>query len=419
MQKGKLYENVSRIFNATADRIELTPSIRTILAHPKNEIIVNFPVKMDDGTYRMFKGYRIQHSNLLGPFKGGMRYHPNVHLDEIKALAMLMTLKCALIGLPLGGGKGGIKFAAYEQSPAELERITRRFVSALGHNIGPVYDIPAPDMGTNEQTMAWMMDTYTNLAGPSEKQTARGVVTGKPLLCGGIAGRTSATGSGVVICIERWASKNNLDLSQATYSVQGFGNVGSWAGRQMQRLGAKLIAVNDHSGTLIDQSGIDAKALANHVQKNGSIKGFNKNQLQSRDAFFEQAVDVIIPAALENQIGAEEAEVINCRLIAEGANGPITPEGEQLLEEKGIQIIPDILANSGGVIVSYFEWIQNRANEVWRSAVVEERLFQMLQETYDIVTNMTVHEQCNLRTACYIKALKHLESVYLLRGIFP
>ena len=415
----KLFDTVSKRFKSVSKQMDLNRPLRTILAQPKNEIIVNFPVKMDNGKYRVFKGYRIQHNNMLGPYKGGLRFHPCVNLDEVKALAMLMTLKSALVDLPLGGGKGGIKFDPKSVSKAELERITRRFVSALGTNISPVHDIPAPDVGTNGEVMAWMMDTYMALAGPSEKYLARGIVTGKPIVCGGTQGRTQATGRGVVMCIEEWARYGGYDLSGMTYSVQGFGNVGSWAADALSKLGAVLVAVNDHTGTLVDKTGLDVQALKAYVVANGGVSGFEKRATLARDDFFSCACDIMVPAALENQITAYEANLMCVRLVAEGANGPTTAEGEDCLLAKGTEFIPDVLANAGGVIVSYYEWVQNRTRDYWLEDEVNRKLRLKLQKAYQAVNKLSTSEGIEMRDACYMKALSHLDEVYQLQGLFP
>ena len=415
----KLFENVLKSYHKVAETIQLSPSIHTILSQPKNELIVNFPVKMDNGEFKLFKGYRIQHNNILGPFKGGFRYHPDVNLDEVKALAMLMTLKCSLTGLPLGGAKGGIKFNPTDHSEAELERITRRFIHALGNNIGPSHDIPAPDMGTNAQTMNWMMDTFMNTSSVSERQYLKGVVTGKGVSVGGTKGRTQATGTGVVMCIEEWAHATNSDLSQCTYTIQGFGNVGSWAASRMESLGAKLIGVNDHTGTIYCEDGISVNALKRHTQEHRSLQGFEDLPMLTRADFFEIKADILIPAALENQIDIQEANTLQVRLIAEGANGPTTPEADRILTERGIEIIPDILANSGGVIVSYFEWLQNRSGEYWEEGRVNESLHRIITQAYQEVVSISLEKKVGLRTAAYIKALIRLDDVYQDRGIFP
>jgi len=419
MPEDLLYQSVTRKYSEVAKHIGLDPSVTTILSQPKNEVMVHFPVRMDDGQHRIFKGYRIQHNNILGPYKGGLRFHSDVRLDEVKALAMLMTIKCSLVELPLGGGKGGIKFDPEELSPGELERVSRRFVAALGNNISPGHDIPAPDVGTNPQVMVWMMDTYMNLAGPDQKHQARGIVTGKPVDCGGTAGREKATGTGVVMCIEEWANRKDTTLKGMTYSVQGFGNVGSWAAIAMQGHGAKLVAVNDHSGSLVDPNGLDAHALKAHVDEHHQINGFENREVLSRNAFFEQPAEVMIPAALQNQIDTHEAEIMQVKLIAEGANGPTTPQAEAYLIEKGVEFIPDVLANAGGVIVSYFEWVQNRTNDSWYEDEVLQKLQRRLANTYQTVVDYAEAESMDMRAACYAKALKHLESVYQQRGVFP
>jgi len=414
-----LYESVQKICNEAAEKINLGKSVKTILAHPKNELIINFPVLMDNGEHRMFKGYRIQHNNILGPFKGGIRFHPEVCLDEVKALASLMTIKCALSGLPLGGAKGGIKFDPKSLSKEELRRVTRRFTVALSNNIGPAHDIPAPDMGTNGQTMAWMMDTFMNMCPPEQKVNSRAVVTGKTVDCGGTLGRETATGYGAIMCLEEWARIKSVDLSQCSFSVQGFGNVGSHAAVALQRHGAKLVAVNDHTGTIIDENGMDALDLIKHVRQTGKLAGFRGLQSQPRDSFFSQQVDIIIPAALENQVDEKEAELIKAKVIVEGANGPTTPNAEKILLAKGVEIIPDVLANSGGVIVSYFEWVQNKRTEDWDEEEVNSKLRKKISQAYSSIDQIAVSEEVTMRQACYMKALKKIETVYDQRGIFP
>ena len=414
----QLFQNVLKNFRRACKTAKLDKTIQTILKQPKNELIVNFPVRLDSGVMKLFKGYRIQHNNILGPYKGGFRFHPQVNLDEVKGLAMLMTLKCSLVELPYGGAKGGIKFDPKDYSTTELERITRRFVHALGDNIGPNYDIPAPDMGTNAQTMNWMMDTYVNTSASHDRQTRKGIVTGKSVNVGGTKGRTQATGYGVVMCIEQWAELNKVDLSQCTYSIQGFGNVGSYAAKRMDSHGAKLVAVNDFAGTIIDPDGIDVEKLFEHIKEKRSIEGFASNT-EDRDAFFNTKVDIMIPAALENQIGVSEAQKLQIKLLAEGANGPVTNDGDEILKDRGIDIIPDILANSGGVIVSYFEWLQNRSGNYWQEMKVLSRLQETIQQAYTDVNELSKELDTDLREAAYIKALKHLEEVYDNRGVFP
>jgi glutamate dehydrogenase (NAD(P)+) len=403
-----------------ASRItDLPPYITTILSQPKNEIIVNFPVRMDDGSIRLFKGYRIQHNNLLGPYKGGIRYHQHVSLDDVKALAAMMTWKCALMNLPLGGGKGGIKFDPNSVSRAELQRITRRFFHALGSNIGPETDVPAPDVGTDARTMAWAMDTYMNMAGQSSRQSVKGVVTGKPVASGGTLGREKATGQGLVHCVTEWAEEKGFELGGATLTVQGFGNVGSHTAVILSRLGASTIAVGDHTGYLYNPEGFNPHKLQEYVKKNRSIAGYPAGKPISREEFFKIKADIFIPAALENQIGEEEAKSLQVRLVAEGANGPTTPEGEKILEARGIDVLPDVLANSGGVTVSYYEWVQNKRSESWSLEEVDARLEKAMKRAYREVGEIARQKKCSLRVAAYAVALQRIAAVYGEREIFP
>jgi glutamate dehydrogenase (NAD(P)+) len=399
--------------------IELPDYIRLILSQPRNELIVHFPVRMDNGEIRLFKGYRIQHSNILGPFKGGIRYHESVSLDDLKALASMMTWKCALMQIPFGGGKGGIKFNPRAVSKAELQRITRRFIHSLGVNIGPDYDIPAPDMGTNAQVMAWAMDTYMNTIGVVNKQSVKGVVTGKPVASGGTVGRDKATGQGLVHCIAQWAREKQFDLEGSTMTVQGFGNVGSFAAVILSRMGVSLSAVGDHTGYLYNPEGFNPHKLQDYVQANGSIAGYPNGRPITREEFFATKADIFVPAALENQIGKDEAAALNVKLVAEGANGPCSPEGERILLERGIDVLPDILANSGGVTVSYYEWVQNKRSELWSLEEVDERLEAAMKKAYQEVTQMARTRKCDLRIAAYAVALGRLEEVYREREIFP
>ena len=417
-----LYQMASSQFVRASETVKLDPDLRTILSQPKNEIIVNFPVRMDDGTYRLFKGYRIQHNNILGCYKGGIRYHPQVHLDEVKALASWMTWKCSLAGLPFGGGKGGIQIDPTKYSEGELQRITRRFTHALGTNIGPDFDIPAPDVGTNAQTMVWMMDTYVNTFGAANKNTARHVVTGKTLAAGGSEGRDEATGRGVVYTISAWAQQNKLDLKGATFTVQGFGNVGSWAARILcSEHGSKLLAVQDYTGSLgsSGDKGIDPEALTKHVAEKKGVAGFSGASPIERAAFWKVKADIVIPAALEAQITSKNAPYIQCKLIAEGANGPTTPKADQMLYERGIEIIPDILCNSGGVIVSYFEWTQNKQGDSWYIDEVRAKLKRRIVDAFDRVMETKKRYQTDTRNAAMITALERVAKSYKERGIFP
>jgi glutamate dehydrogenase (NAD(P)+) len=397
----------------------LPASVTSILSQPKNELIVNFPVRMDDGEYRLFKGYRVQHNNILGPYKGGIRYHELVSLDEIKALASWMTYKCALHDIPFGGGKGGIKFNPREHSAGELERITRRFTHALGENIGPEYDIPAPDVGTNGQIMVWMMDTYMNGVGSANRNANRGVVTGKTLASGGSHGRESATGQGIVHCVTEWARDHRADLNGATFSVQGFGNVGSNASKILARTGASLVATGDWKGYVFNGDGLNPFKLSEYVTRTGSVVGYPSARAITRDEFFATAVDVFIPAALELEIGIPEAKALNCKLMVEGANGPTDSVAEPLLLEKGITVVPDILANSGGVVVSYYEWLQNKRSERWDLEDVEERLAKRMKRTYLQVNELAKMKKVGLRDAAMSLAVERIGKAYAERGIFP
>jgi len=407
-------------FNRGADLIDLPDDLKSILAQPKNEIIVNFPVRMNDGTYRVFRGYRIQHSNLLGPYKGGVRFHNMVDLDEVKALASWMTWKSALCDIPFGGAKGGISFDPTDLETDELERVVRRFTHALGSNIGPDHDIPAPDLGSNAQSMVWMMDTYANSTGATERQNVKRIVTGKTLETGGSPGREKATGQGVVFCLQHWADEVGFDLVGATVSIQGFGNVGSATGRILQVHGARLVAVADHGGSITDEDGIDAFELADWVREHGSVAGFPSAMWIDDEDFWSVPADLLVPAALENQVTAEHAGRIQARVVVEAANGPTTLEAEKILAQRGIDVLPDILVNAGGVVVSYFEWLQNRSAERWDLEDVDFKLREILWKACDAVVDIRKElEIQSRRDAAYAVALRRLQVVYKQRGIFP
>lgn len=414
-----VYENVTRQFSHAAEVMNLDPDVRKILAKPMNEVTVNFPAVMDDGRVEMFTAYRVQHSNVLGPFKGGLRFHPSVDIDEVRALATWMTWKTAIAGIPYGGAKGGIQFDPAQYSVSELERITRRFTFALGNNIGPEFDIPAPDVNTNAQIMAWILDTYLSTVPPHERQCCFHVVTGKPVDLGGSVGRDKATGQGVVYLIERWAKDNDFDLKGATYFVQGFGNVGSWAARLMGPHGSKLIAVEDATGAMVNPKGFDPDELSAFVEEHGGIAGYPHGTSVDHETFLKTKADIFIPAALENQITAETGPLLDVKLVAEGANGPTDLAGDEALQEKGVHNLPDILCNAGGVIVSYFEWLQNKRSEFWGLEEVDSKLHRIMTGAYERVRDAAQEYSVNWRTAAYIVALRRLESVYQGRGIFP
>jgi glutamate dehydrogenase (NAD(P)+) len=413
-------DNVIKQFQKSAELMGIDPDIRRILSTTKNEVEVHFPVRMDDGTIKIFNGYRVQHNDVLGPFKGGLRYHPQTSIDEVRALAMLMTWKTALVNLPLGGAKGGIECNPRELSVTELERITRRFTFSLGNIIGPEYDIPAPDVNTNAQIMVWILDTYLATIPPQDRNRNVHVVTGKTIASGGIYGRDKATGQGVVYTIENWSKDENFDLSRATYIIQGFGNVGSWTARLLKSYGAKLIAVEDASGAIHNSKGIDPDELLRYAGDNQNvITNYSGAEGIDHNTFMSTKADIFIPAALENQITKETAPLLNVRLVVEGANGPTAPEGDEILQEKDVDILPGILCNAGGVIVSYFEWLQNKRSEIWDLEQVDKSLRRIIDHAYIRTRDIAVEYKTDWRTAAYIVALKRLEEVYSERGIFP
>jgi glutamate dehydrogenase (NAD(P)+) len=419
-RRRSVYDNVVWQFNKASDLMKLDLDIRKILSQTTNEIIVNFPVKMDDGRIEMFTGYRVQHNNALGPFKGGLRFHPAVDIDEVRALATWMTWKGALTNIPFGGAKGGIQIDPFKYTFNELERITRRFTFALGNNIGPEYDIPAPDVNTNPQIMAWILDTYISTMPPHERQACIHVVTGKPIESGGSIGRDKATGQGVVYTIEEWAKDKGFSLDGATYMVQGFGNVGSWTALLLKKHGSKLIAVEDASGAIANQEGIDPEDLLAYAKNHGGlISGYPKAKPIDSKSLLQTKADIFIPAALENQITADTAPVLHVKLVAEGANGPTDPDGDRVLQKRGIDVIPDILCNAGGVVVSYFEWLQNKRSEFWDLEEVDGKLHRKIVSAYERVRDTAKRFQTDWRTAAYIVALFRLATVYKERGIFP
>ena len=423
---SNLYTQTVSVMLHAAEMLGLPLEVQIILAQPKNEIMVHFPVRMDNGDYRLFKGYRVQHNNAIGPYKGGLRFHPDVHLDDVKSLAFLMTMKCALARLPFGGGKGGVKCDPRALSQGELMRVTRRFCSAISHAVGPDYDIPAPDVGTNAQVMAWFADTYEAQSDHRNSWDAMRVVTGKPVEIGGSLGREKATGQGVVdVCLEL-LPETGIKIDGMKFSVLGYGNVGSWTARIFAKHGAKLQAVMDHTGAIRNEKGLDTELLAEHVQKHGGVAGFEKATGKGAGAtkvsieeFYKTQVDLLVPAALEQMIKEEQAHWINAKVIAEGANAPTTPAGDRVFNERGIEVIPAILTNSGGVTVSYFEWVQNKSCVSWDAEEVDQALNRHMVMAARRTRAAKNKYSCDMRTAAYIAALENIGKGYAVRGIFP
>jgi glutamate dehydrogenase (NAD(P)+) len=370
---------------------------------------------MDDGTTRVFLGHRVWHNVVRGPAKGGIRYHPSTDIDEVRALAMWMTWKCALVKLPFGGAKGGVACDPARLSLEELEKLTRRFATELKHLIGPEKDIPAPDMGTNAQTMAWIMDTYSMQVGYS----VPAVVTGKPIGVGGSEGRADATGQGVVYCVEAAAKRLKLELTGARVVVQGFGNVGEATARLITKLGAKVIAVADAFGAVHNAAGLDIDALGKHVKSVGRVAGFAGGEDMPGSDIWGLDCEVLVPAAMEGQVTMANAPLIKARILAEGANGPTTPEADMILRDRGVVVIPDILCNAGGVIVSYFEWVQNREQFFWSLDEINARLRQILMRAFDDVWRTSQEHQTELRSAANLLAIGRVAEATLVRGLYP
>jgi len=385
------------------------------LRHPKRALIVDIPLQMDDGTIRHFEGYRVQHNLSRGPGKGGVRYHPNVDLNEVMALSAWMTIKCAAVNLPYGGAKGGIRCDPFVLSEGELERLTRRYTSEIGIIIGPQKDIPAPDVGTNSKVMAWMMDTYSMNSGT----TVTGVVTGKPVHLGGSLGREKATGRGVFITGREVARRAGIPVEGARVAVQGFGNVGSEAARLFSEAGAFVVAIQDHSATIANADGIDMAELSRWQQEHKQILGFPGAEKIDEAAFWRTEMDIFIPAALEGQITRERAERLSCKLVLEGANGPTYPEADDVLAERGIIVVPDVICNAGGVTVSYFEWVQDMASFFWSEDEINARMDKIMTDAMVHVWNKAKEKECSLRTAAYIVACERILMARKERGIYP
>jgi glutamate dehydrogenase (NAD(P)+) len=385
------------------------------LKRPKRALIVDVPIELDNGTMAHFEGYRVQHNTSRGPGKGGVRFHQDVTLSEVMALSAWMSVKNAAVNLPFGGAKGGIRVDPKTLSRGELERLTRRYTSEIGIIIGPTKDIPAPDVNTNEQIMAWMMDTYSM----NEGATASGVVTGKPIALGGSLGRREATGRGVYTVGQEAAQHIGLDITQAKIAVQGFGNVGGTAAKLFAQAGATVVAVQDHGGTVYKASGLDVPALLQHVSEHGSVKGFSPAETLPDAQFWGVNCDILIPAALEQQITAINADQIKARMVIEGANGPTTPEADDILHAHGILVVPDVIANAGGVTVSYFEWVQDFSSFFWSEDEINARLVRIMREAFAAIWAVSQDHKVSLRTATFIVACTRILQARELRGLYP
>ncbi|MBV8195916.1 MAG: Glu/Leu/Phe/Val dehydrogenase [Candidatus Dormibacteraeota bacterium] len=408
--------NAQRQFDNAAEILNLSPGLRAVLREVRRELVVRFPVKMDDHSVRMFEGYRVQHNTTRGPAKGGLRFHPETSLDEVKALAMWMTWKCALANIPFGGAKGGVVCEPAALSHRELERLTRRFASEIAVLVGPESDIPAPDVNTTGEIMAWIMDTISMEAGYSVPAT----VTGKPMEIGGSEGRPSATGRGVTIVGLEACRKLGMDPERCTVAVQGFGNVGSVSAHLMHEAGFRVCAVSDVSGGIYNADGLHIPALLEHRQQNnGSISGFRGAEWVSNSALLELPVDILVPAALENQISASNAGRIQAKLIIEGANGPTTPDADSILERRRITVVPDILANAGGVTVSYFEWVQDLQSLFWEEGEINAKLERILRNAFSQMCEQSERHNVSWRLGAYLVAVKRVADATAVRGIYP
>src|SRR6476620_854808 len=410
------FEVALKQLEESAKLIDLDEGIHKILAHPKRVLTVSIPVRMDNNKIQVFTGFRSQHNDARGPFKGGIRYHPQVTIDEVKALSMWMTWKCAIADIPYGGGKGGIICNPKEMSEIELERLTRRYAYSIADIIGPRTDIPAPDVYTGGKEMAWIMDTYSALKGNFGQPE---IITGKPLSIGGSLGRTEATGRGLTFTVREAAKKLAVDLKQATVAIQGFGNAGQYAGQLLEDQGAKIVAVSDTRAAVFNKNGLNVEGLRNHKEKNGSVVGFPEAKAISGEEILETECTILIPAALENQITQKNASRISAKIVAEEANGPTTPEADEILFKNKILVIPDILANGGGVTVSYFEWLQNLRREYWTEQEVNNRLDTNITKAFADVYDIHSKNNVDMRKASMILAVNRVVEAIKIRGLWP
>lgn len=402
-------------FDIAADALDLSSGVREVLRVPQRELSVNFPVKLDDGTIKVFNGYRVHHNTARGPTKGGIRYHPDTSLDEVRALAMWMTWKCAVVNIPYGGAKGGVICDPKQMSMSELERLTRRYTTEIAILLGPEKDIPAPDVNTTPQVMAWLMDTFSMHRG----YTVPAVVTGKPINIGGSRGRNEATARGCAFVIREAARNMNLDLSTTKVAIQGYGNAGAISAQLLRDMGATIIAVSDSRGGITNAGGLDPAAVLRYKSANGSVVGFPEADSISNMELLELPCDILVPAALENQITAENAPRIKARMIAEAANGPTTPDADSILYDRGVLVLPDILANAGGVTVSYFEWVQDLQDFFWSEQEVNDKLERVMVNSYENVRTIAAQRKVHMRTAAYLLAVQRVAEATLTRGIYP
>lgn len=410
--KENPFESMMERFHIAAQKLGLDDETYEVLKSPTKQVIVNLPITMDDGSRKVFEGYRVIHSNTLGPSKGGIRYDPMVNLDEVKALAAWMTWKCAVVDIPYGGAKGGIKCEPWTMSKGELERLTRAYTVAMYDVFGPDLDIPAPDMGTGPEVMAWLMDEYSKAQG----KTINAVVTGKPLVLGGSLGRVEATGRGVMVSALSAMEKLKINPVKSTCAVQGFGNVGSHAARLLESRGLTITAISDHTGAFVNEKGIDINAAMAYRNEHRSLEGYTGGEAISNEALLELDVDILVPAAIEDVITLENANRIKAKLIVEGANGPTASKADKILVENGITVVPDILANAGGVTVSYFEWVQNRLGYKWTAERVSRRSDRIMKESFERVYQAAQKYDVSLRIAAYIVAIQKVSDTYKLRG---
>ncbi|MFO8062941.1 MAG: Glu/Leu/Phe/Val dehydrogenase [bacterium] len=418
MKINSVYDNFKYNYENAISQFR-NDQIFSILAQPFNEIQVNFPVKRDNGNIEMFTGYRVQHNNMTGPYYGGIRFHPSVSMEEIKSLSVWMTLKTALMGIPLSGSAGGINFNPYEYSDTEIERISRRFIYNLGSNLGADYDIVGPDINTDSQIMAWMLDTSLLSVKPHMRNANRHAVTGKPVKLGGTLGSEESSGQAIYYIIERWLRNNSIDMNGLRVIVQGLGSSGFWAAKILKRNGADIIAVENYSGAVFNENGLNINLLKSHIRDRKPAKDYTDGSTISHEEFMQLKGDVFISSALENQINSKNAGSIDVKLIVEGANGATTPDGDKILEKRGIPVIPGILANSGRMIVDYFEWLQNKRSEYWLLSDINRKLGLRVIDAYERIEASAAEHRCNLRQAAYIEALDKLQKVYRDRGIYP